>query len=661
MAQLPRNQSQFIAISGGMDLSTPPIAKASSDAIGALNVQPIYGGGFSRIEGYECLDGKTIPSQMTYAVLHVGSIANKEQFHNKAFTHNGKQYRIIDVLDDAFVVAFLKPTTVINGTSFSFSGVSFTASYVNSSVDGDFFDDLAYRGKAFQLGVDAVFPVPGTGNIRGVVELDNRLIAFRDDGDRCSAFISSDNSWTAAQATYIAKLKNLVKPENLLDNSDFTSGNVRGVIHSVSLEPDSKSGYVVLSQSVLANQPLQINGTTVATIEKCDRVSLTKGKDWQFIYHNFYGGSNTHYAYGCNGEQIIEVRPNGIIIPILVNNDSPQYICAHRNHLFASFAGGQLGHSLVGHPNRWAVLLGSEQFGLGDEITALSSTTGGVLIIGCQNKTSGLYGSGREDWVLKDISPVGITPNTLQTSFMPIAITKNGITRIDQTEQFGDFRLSEMDANRKLAFDKQQYSIAYSSTKAKSNQVRFYSSEGRHLCVMVQPDGTTRSTSFIYPEPLQGLWQSPNQVYITFSDGKVYRQSDKCYSFSGKSIDWTVKMAFNHCGAPTLIKSWHSAELQATTDGKSKISFRFDLDYNSNYHSVALSKDLEIAGGGGRWNDSLWNDFLWSAEDYSTPTLQLSGYSRNIALSFAGSSIYSPQFEISGLILNYITRRNYRV
>lgn len=661
MAQLPRNQSQFIAISGGMDLSTPPIAKASSDAVSTLNVQPIYGGGFSRIEGYECLDGKTVPSQMTYAVLHVGNIANKEQFHNKAFTHNGKQYRIIDVLDDAFVVAFLKPATITNGTSFSVSGVSFIASYVNSSIDGDFDDDLAYRGKAFQLGVDAVFPVPGTGNIRGVVELDNKLIAFRDDGDRCGTFIGSDNSWTVAQATYIAKLKNLVKPENLLDNSDFTSGNVRGVIHSVSLAPDSKSGYVVLSQSVLANQPLQINNTTVATIEKCDRVSLTKGKDWQFIYHNFYGGANTHYAYGCNGEQIIEVRPNGIIIPILVNNDSPQYICAHRNHLFASFAGGQLGHSLVGHPNRWAVLLGSEQFGLGDEITALSSTTGGVLIIGCQNKTSGLYGSGREDWVLKDISPVGINPNTLQTSFMPIAITKNGITRIDQTEQFGDFRLSEMDANRKLAFDKQPYNIVYSSTKAKSNQVRFYSSEGRHLCVMVQPDGTTRSTSFIYPEPLQGLWQSPNQVYITFSDGKVYRQSDKCYSFSGKSIDWTVKMAFNHCGSPTLIKSWHSAELQATTDGKSKISFRFDLDYNSNYHSAALSKDLEIAGGGGRWNDSLWNDFLWSAEDYSTPTLQLSGYSRNIALSFAGSSIYSPQFEISGLILNYITRRNYRV
>lgn len=661
MAQLPRIQSQFIAISGGMDLTTPPIAKANSEAISALNVQPNYGGGFSRIEGYECIDGKMIPSEMAYAVLIVGEISDKERFRNKVFIHGGKQYHIIDVLDNAFVVSFLKPINITNGVNFTVNGVNFTVTYVDSGVDGELEDDLRYRSMAFQFGVDSVSAVPGMDKIRGVVELNGEVIAFRDDGEKCGAFITSNNGWSPVPASYLVKLKNLVKPENLLDNSNFTSGNVKGVIYSVTLSPDSTSGYAVLSQSVTANQPLQVNGITVATVETCDLVMFSKGKGWQFIYHNFYGGSNTFYAYGCNGEQVIEVRPNGVIVPVLVNNDNPQYICAHRNHLFASFPGGQLGHSLVGHPNQWSVLLGSEQFGLGDEITALASTVGGVLIVGCRNKTTGLYGSGRDDWVLKDISSVGIYPNTLQTSFVPLAISKNGITRIDQTEQFGDFKLSEIDANRKLGFDKQHYSIAYSSAKPKSNQIRFYSAEGRHLCIMFHPDGTTKSTFFTYPEKVEGIWQSSDNVYMVFDDGKVYRQSDNCHSFSGKQIDWIVKMAFNHCGSPTLIKSWHSAELQATTEGKSKLSYRFDLDYNSNYHAATLGKDLQIAGGGGRWNDSLWNDFLWSAEDYSAPTFHLSGYSRNIALSFSGSSIYSPQFEISGLILNYIARRNYRV
>lgn len=661
MVQLPRIQSQFIAISGGMDLTTPPIAKASSEAISALNVQPNYGGGFSRIEGYECIDGKMIPSEMTYAVFIVGKISDKASLKNQTFTCDGKQYQIIDVLDNAFVVAFLKPMNVVNGVSFTVNRRRFTAHYVNSSIEGSLEDDLNYRRQAFQLGVDSVFAVPGVDKVRGVVELNGEVIAFRDNGEKCGAFISTSNGWSPVPVSYLVKLREPVKPEKLLDNANFTAGRISGVIHSVILSPDNSSGYVVLSQSVEEGQPLQIDGVTVATVENCTEVSLSKGKTWQFIYHNFYGGASTFYAYGCNGEQIIEVRPNGVMVPILVNNDNPQYICAHRNHLFAAFPGGQLGHSLVGHPNKWSVLLGSEQFGLGDEITDLSSTAGGVLIIGCRNKTAGLYGSGREDWVLKNISSVGIFSGTLQTSFVPIAISKNGITRIDQTEQFGDFKLSETEANRKLGFDKQHYNIVYSSTKPKANQIRFYSTEGRHVCIMFNPDGSTKSTFFTYPEPVKGLWQSLDNVYMAFEDGKVYRQSDKCRSFSGKPIDWIIKMAFNHCGSPTLVKSWHSAEIQATTEGKSVLSYRFDLDYNANYHTTTLSKDLQIAGGGGRWNDSFWNDFLWSAEDYSTPTFHLSGYSRNIALSFSGKSIYSPQFEISGLILNYITRRNYRV
>ncbi|EDK12817.1 Haemophilus-specific protein, uncharacterized [Haemophilus influenzae 22.4-21] len=58
MSQLPRIQSQFIAISGGMDLTTPPIAKANSEAIIALNVQPNYGGVFLVLKVMNALTAK---------------------------------------------------------------------------------------------------------------------------------------------------------------------------------------------------------------------------------------------------------------------------------------------------------------------------------------------------------------------------------------------------------------------------------------------------------------------------------------------------------------------------------------------------------------------------------------------------------------------------
>ncbi|HHT7764583.1 hypothetical protein [Pasteurella multocida] len=244
---------------------------------------------------------------------------------------------------------------------------------------------------------------------------------------------------------------------------------------------------------------------------------------------------------------------------------------------------------------------------------------------------------------------------------MPIAVSQHGIIRVDATEQFGDFKLSETDSSRKLGFKPIENNIVFSSTKAKSNQIRFYSKNALHICMMLLPNGKTRCSYFNYPDKLMGVWQSKENTYLAFSDGKVYRQSDKCYSFSGKPIDWIVKMAFNHCGSPMHIKSWKSAELQATAKGMLNFQYRFDLDYNADIHAPHLARDIRATGDGGRWNESLWNDFLWSAEDYSTPTLRLAGYSRNISISFTGSSLYSPQFELTGLILNFIPRRFYRV
>lgn len=211
------------------------------------------------------------------------------------------------------------------------------------------------------------------------------------------------------------------------------------------LSADDSSGYLVVNTALLPAAEIHINGSVAAKVKSCEAVRLTKEKAWTFIYHNFYGGTETAYAYGCNGEQVIEVRPDGIIVPIITQAENPQYIVAHRNHLFIAFSGGQFGHSLVGKPTHWAVLLGSEHFGVGDEITALSSTTGGVLLIGCRHKTTALYGSTRDDWVLKDIAKVGIKSGTLQATFIPIAISRHGIIRVDATEQFGDFKLSETD------------------------------------------------------------------------------------------------------------------------------------------------------------------------------------------------------------------------
>ncbi|OBX02202.1 hypothetical protein [Gallibacterium genomosp. 1] len=660
MAKLPNFSSQFIAMSGGMDLATPPIAKASSEAIIALNVQPLFSGGFARIEGYECLDGKVTPSDMVYY-----SVVTKEMLSPDLigvdFLLQGKPAQVIDVEDNLITFVTFPSITLFVNQTFKINQQSITVSYVTSSI-GDINKHREYMAKAFQLGVDLTSPVTGENEIRGVVELNNKLIVFRDQAEQCGVFVSDEEQgWRAAPKTYKIVLQITANAEWIVDNVAFTVEGVSTKALSVNVAIDNKTATLISHKPFQANKQININSVNVATITACYEVQLTKGNYFEVIYHNFYGGVDTQYAYACNGNEVIEIRQDGSIIPITINTQYPQHITVHKNHLFVSFKGGQMGHSLVGYPTKWSTLLGSEQFGLGDEITAISSTVGGVLLIGCEHKIVALYGTTSDDWVLKEISKVGVLARTLQSVFVPIAISANGITRIDQTEQFGDFKLNELDASRKLGFTLLNNKISYSSKQANKNQIRFYSSLGSHLCVMLLPDGSTKSTYFNYPNPLKGVWQSNNHTYLAFDDGKVYRQSDQCYSFAGEPIEWLIKMAFNHCGSPTTVKSWHSAELQATTEGAYQLKYRYDLDYNANYHSTQLNKDLAIYGGGGRWNDSFWNNFLWSAEDYSTPTFPLTGYSRNIAISFSGNQPYTPNFELTGLIINYITRRLYRV
>ncbi|OBX09602.1 hypothetical protein QV08_01305 [Gallibacterium salpingitidis] len=660
MAKLPAFSSQFIAMSGGMDLATPPIAKANSDAIIALNVQPLFSGGFTRIEGYESIDGKIIPSEMKYYLIVLQDVPPPTLL-NSEFLLDNKPAKVIEVIDNSIVVISQVGAAVFTKSSISIGEFTSVITYITSSV-GDVNKSRDYLAKAFQYGCDLVRSVDGEGILRGVAELNENLIVFRDQDLFCGAFISDkDEGWKPVPKTYVIELSVSAHPEYFADGAKFTVDQQMHIALSSNVSTDNKKVTLICHSLFELNKQVSINNEVVGTVTACNEVTLTKGGYFEIIYHNFYGGVDTQYAYACNGYEVIEIRQDGSLIPIKVNAQYPQHIVAHKNHLFVSFKGGQVGHSLVGYPTRWSVLLGSEQFGLGDEITALSSAVGGVLLICCEHKVSALYGSTSDDWALKGLSKVGIQAGTLQSTFVPVGISTNGITRIDQTEQFGDFKLSELDASRKLGFNPLDNKISFTSTLANRNQVRFYSSSGSHLCIMLLPDGTTKSTYFNYPDKLTGVWQSNNYTYLAFNDGKVYRQNENCYSYAGKQIEWLIKMSFNHCGSPTTIKSWHSAELQATTQGEGKLKYRYDLDYNANFHATKLNEDISIYGGGGRWNDSFWNNFLWSAEDYSTPTFQLSGYSRNISLSFSGDELYAPPFELTGLIINYITRRLYRV
>ncbi len=75
---MPEPKTLFVALQGTLDLVTPPIAKKPSHAITAENVQPLWGGGFGRIEGYEKVDGGAAPSEHIYYRLIPSDVVTED-------------------------------------------------------------------------------------------------------------------------------------------------------------------------------------------------------------------------------------------------------------------------------------------------------------------------------------------------------------------------------------------------------------------------------------------------------------------------------------------------------------------------------------------------------------------------------------------------------
>ena len=181
-------------------------------------------------------------------------------------------------------------------------------------------------------------------------------------------------------------------------------------------------------------------------------------------------------AYLVNGVgRAMELREDGRLVPLFAVDDDaldkPTHIEAHKEHLFLGFRGGQYQHSAIGNPLTWSGLLGAEAFSTGDEITALKSIQGGVLVVGCRNRLVVLRGSNSADWQQDIISEsVGVFDNTFQSLFIPLGLSDNGLVRLDRVQEYGDFTLSMLVTTEKVSPIIDAYQWNNSSQLATANQ-----------------------------------------------------------------------------------------------------------------------------------------------------------------------------------------------
>lgn len=760
-----QKKQKYVRLVGGLDLSSPPMAKVAGYAITASNVEPILNGGYRRTFGYDRFDGKPSPSDNKgYYQLITNNEHSTDYTLYEPITWDGgagvylfRDGPLLFIASDDSPIIDIGVSVTIAGETYTLAGRSSRSATTRENA-------IKAAGFASDYRRSLIGVVPGIGDIRGVVAVGDSVFAFRDaDLFNGGLYQASDTGWTAignnstgfgsiltvqdgygiddgdvtlykyadsSERSAVAQLAAdgltgkiclpigetasigdyLVLPSGVAyaltlstsisgSSSTFTVETVGNQMSGTTIDSADNAGwYVDVSGHLLPVVSYLVkvgdatkyvltvsnpNGLTISAdsavdvfyltafceVTATELIKLPQGGSYKAAVHNFYGDPTMRRAYVVNGVgRALELREDGRITPIFAVDDAsldkPHLVEVHKEHLFLGFPGGQYQHSSMGNPLTWSGLLGAEAFSVGDEITSIKSMQGGVMFIGCRNKTLYLSGSSTDDWVQTVLSEsVGCLNSTLQSLFIPIALSDNGLTRLDRVQEYGDFTLSLLDTADKVTPIIKNYTWTNSSQIASESQYRLYSTSGINLICTIAQDGSTQFSTFRYPSAVAGAWRydenKERNFMVLAGRDYVYELNKNAYSFDGEPIRWTLKLTFMHMDSPGILKSWREVEFEQSQQSIFSCNFWWNIDYRSGPSFTSRKTELDLGDfGSALWNNANWNQFYWNAEQSNqSGNIQLNGTSASISFALTNKTEFEPNFYLSGMLISYILRR----
>ena len=380
---------------------------------------------------------------------------------------------------------------------------------------------------------------------------------------------------------------------------------------------------------------------------------------------NFYGSSDRVKMYGINGVGQ-GFQWDGTVLTFVATSMSPDIpikLTAHKRHLFFAFKGGSLQHSSIGEPLEWNPITGAAELALGDEITDLVPSAPSNLAVMARNSVQILYGNDATDWQLEALtSEAGALPFTAEKMGPIIYMDNRGIRALDTTPAFGNFSLGTMTQLLAPIIRDRMSSgdLPVASCRVRSRDLyRLFFKDGQGLSVYMGKkmpetmpiDLAVDLTCVTSVETVNGS----EKIWFGASNGFVY-QMDRGRSFDGQSVQYYLRLPFNHMGGPNLIKRWHKVALEY--DAASSISLRLagEVDNAEAEEPVLAEQSLVGQGGGGFWDAVNWDQFYWSAPVDGEAVAFIDALGRNLSLLFGGEEADEEAHTLQGLTLYYTVR-----
>lgn len=673
----------YTPMEGGLDLDSSAMVVKPGRMLLCQNFEQIFGKqGYRKIDGYERVDGRPEPSKATYyvqafdqgtAVINVGDTVTGASASGKvlaidvtgAWDGSAAGRLILGAVTGSFV----DNEDILVGTAKAKAdGVSILGSIAEAL-------HKTYLSLAIESKRSDIQKPAGEGAILGVAVYNKTVYCVRNNvgGATAQMWKSSPSGWASVK-------------DGLLPNGafNFDVANFTGSAKTLTLfgcdgvnPPFKYDGTTfTLFSPIFGSQATSVTSNTIGTGSQTFTI-VEPTRSWVpgdlLLIHsradaaNRMSGVVTSYSASSLVINITAIDGSGTFtdweIGSAVYSDKPYLVKAHKDHLFLAYPSGQLQHSNIGDPTTYTSSAGL--FGLGDEITGLTSLKGDVMGVMCRSKISLLSGSSIVDWRL-DIhtNSAGARLGTTQDNVgNAIFMDDRGVTTLQSTQNFGNFEPSIISREVSTWITSRVDKITTSAMVRNKYQYRTYFSDGYVLTGSIRssnPQITADDVAFsiqLYLHSVTCIAQGDigdeyDASYFGTSDGWVMRE-DAGTSFDGEVIDSVVRLHFNHFKSPSVKKRFRRLVIELDSPDQVDIRFRQQFDYADGFYTTSLTQTASATGAGGVFDVSSWDRFYWSKPINSEAVAHVDGTGRNMGLLIWHSSATDAPFSLQGLLIHY--------
>ena len=677
----PQVQYDLVYLKGGLDLITPTLALPAGVVRDSYNFEASITGGYTRIQGYERYDGHAAPSNATYtgAILDItGTIEVGDTIEGDTSGNTGVVIAVVgtDVYYTKSTGAFL------TGEDISVSSVvQATVTSPYPSFNLTLKQQAEYRSLAADIYRADISPVPGSGPIRGVLELASTVFAWRDNagGTAMAIYKSSPTGWTNVPLGYEIAFN--TGTAEIFDGNVIT-GAVSGktaTVKRVVLESGTWAGGNAAGRLVFASatgafttgEILKVGGANKATATATQSaITLLPGGRVETVLGNFGGTSTELRAYGCDTVNRGFEFDGETYVPINTGmaTDTPAHVAVHKQHLFFSFA-TSVQFSAIGDPYQWAPLLGAGELVIPEIVTSFviqpGDQTTGAMAIYSDNYTYILYGTDSTSWNLASYNTgAGGKPYSGQNLSQTYVFDNRGVITLQATLSYGNFDSAAVTLNIRPFTELRRNLVTASGLNRTKAQYRVFFSDGYGLYVTIANGQMLGAMPVRFPNPVTCACESQDSLtnetmFFGSTNGHVYAL-DVGTSFDGEIISAKLSMNYNSENTPRMLKRYRRGSFEVTGTSYCEFDFAYDLAYSSAYISQDSAQSYVANFAPNNWDSIYWDSFIWDGGTLFPTNVEIRGTGENILLHIISESNYFDSFTINSVILHYTLRRGLR-